>query len=217
MSIYFKIHHTRKKMEIQKITTPTFEKYGKIIEDYCFCDLLKGMEKTPLPEDVIYVASDEELEALPVAKELQERGFGGLPIQIGYCNGNNKKLNAVEYHRNSEIVVAVTDIILLLGLQQDVTKKMTYETSKIEGFLVPAGTGVELYATTLHYAPCNVAEEGFKSIVVLPKDTNTPLTFDKGEGAEDKLLMAKNKWLIGHKEANISGATNGLIGANISL
>jgi hypothetical protein len=204
-------------MEIQKITTTSFEKYGKVITDYCFCDLLKEMEKTPLPEDVIYVASDEGLEALPVAKELQERGFGGLPIQIGYCNGNNKKLNAVEYHRNSEIVIAVTDIILLLGLQQDVTKEMTYETSKIEGFLVPAGTGVELYATTLHYAPCTVTGEGFKSIVVLPRDTNTLLTFAKGKGAEDKLIMAKNKWLIGHKEAKIEGAFNGLRGENISL
>ena len=204
-------------MEIQKITAPSFGKYGKVIEDYCFCELLKEMESTPSPKDVIYVASDEKLEALPVAKELQERGFGGLPIQIGYCNGDNKKLNAVEYHRNSEVVVAATDAILLLGLQQDVTEEMNYETSKIEGFLVPAGTGVELYATTLHYAPCTASGEGFKTVVVLPRDTNTELTFAKGEGTEDRLLMAKNKWLIGHEEAGIPGAFNGLIGENIAL
>jgi len=204
-------------MKIQKITAPSFGKYGKVVEDYCFCELLKEMEKTPLPKDVIYVASDEKLEALPVAKELQERGFGGIPIQVGYCNGDNKKLNAVEYHRSSEIVVAATDVILLLGLQQDITKEMTYETVKIEGFLVPAGTGVELYATSLHYAPCTVSGEGFKSVVVLPRDTNSELSFAKGEGAEDKLLMAKNKWLIGHEEADIPGAFNGLVGENITL
>lgn len=67
----------------------------------------------PVPEDVIYVPSVDELEALDVAKELQNRAYGGLPIQIGYCNGHNKKLNAVEYHRNSEINVAATDLVLL--------------------------------------------------------------------------------------------------------
>ena len=44
----------------------------------------------PVPEDVIYVPSVDELEALDVAKELQNRAYGGLPIQIGYCNGHNK-------------------------------------------------------------------------------------------------------------------------------
>ena len=204
-------------MDIQKITDPSFGKYGKVLTDYCFQELLKEMEATPLPTDIIYVAGDEKLEALPVAKELQERGFGGLPIQIGYCNGDNKKLNAVEYHRNSELVIAVTDVILLLGLAQDVTADFTYETSKIEGFLVPAGTGVELYATTLHYAPCTATSGGFKSVVILPKDTNTEVDFAKGCGPEDKLLMAKNKWLIAHPEAEIPGAFNGLIGENVTL
>ena len=39
--------------------------------------------------------------------ELQKKGYGELPIQIGYCNGKNYKLNALEYHRSSEIDVAV--------------------------------------------------------------------------------------------------------------
>ncbi len=65
---------------------------------------MKEMERTELPKaEVIYVPSDEALESLPVAKELKDRAYGGLPIQIGYCNGNNKSLNAVEYHRSSEV------------------------------------------------------------------------------------------------------------------
>ena len=63
---------------------------------------------------MVYVPSVEELEALDVAKALQNKGFGGIPIEIGYCNGHNKKLNAVEYHRSSEINVAVTDLVLLI-------------------------------------------------------------------------------------------------------
>lgn len=204
-------------MKIQNVSESSFRKYGKVLTGYDFSALLKEMEHTPLPKDVIYVPSVEELEALPVATDLQNRGFGGIPIQIGYCNGDNLKLNAVEYHRSSEIVVAVSDVALLLGSQQDITDEMTYDTSLIEAYLVPAGTAVELYATTLHYAPCTAKGDGFRSVVVLPKDTNTELNFELGSGTEDKLLTAKNKWLIAHEEAAIDGAFNGLVGENVSL
>ena len=139
-------------MKIQKVTDPAFRKYGKVLEGYNFGPLLKEMKHTPVPEDVVYVPSVEELEALDVEKDLKNRAFGGLPIEIGYCNGHNKKLNAVEYHRNSEINVAVTDLVLLIGHQQDIEADFTYDTANIEAFLVPAGTGIEVYATTLHDA-----------------------------------------------------------------
>nr|WP_295278770.1 DUF4867 family protein [uncultured Blautia sp.] len=204
-------------MKIQKVTDPAFGRYGQVLEGYDFTGLIKEMKHTPVPEDVIYVPSVEELEALDVMKDLQNKGYGGLPIQIGYCNGHNKKLNAVEYHRNSEINVAVTDLILLIGHQQDIEPDHTYDTSKIEAFLVPAGTGIEVYATTLHYAPCHVNEGGFQCVVVLPKGTNTDLTFQTEKTGEDSLMTAKNKWLIAHEDAKIEGAFNGLKGENITI
>ena len=204
-------------MKIQKVTDPAFRKYGQVLEGYDFTGLIKEMKHTPVPEDVIYVPSVEELEALDIMKDLQNKGYGGLPIQIGYCNGHNKKLNAVEYHRNSEINVAVTDLVLLIGHQQDIEPDHTYDTSKIEAFLVPAGTGIEVYATTLHYAPCHVNEGGFQCVVVLPKGTNTDLTFQTEKTGEDSLMTAKNKWLIGHEDAKIAGAFNGLKGENITI
>ena len=204
-------------MKIQKVTDPAFRKYGQVLEGYDFTGLIKEMKHTPVPEDVIYVPSVEELEALDIMKDLQNKGYGGLPIQIGYCNGHNKKLNAVEYHRNSEINVAVTDLVLLIGHQQDIEPDHTYDTSKIEAFLVPAGTGIEVYATTLHYAPCHVNEGGFQCVVVLPKGTNTDLTFQTEKTGEDSLMTAKNKWLIAHEDAKIAGAFNGLMGENITI
>ena len=200
-------------MKIQKVTDPAFRKYGQVLEGYDFTGLIKEMKHTPVPEDVIYVPSVEELEALDIMKDLQNKGYGGLPVQIGYCNGHNKKLNAVEYHRNSEINVAVTDLVL----QQDIEPDHTYDTSKIEAFLVPAGTGIEVYATTLHYAPCHVNEGGFQCVVVLPKGTNTDLTFQTEKTGEDSLMTAKNKWLIAHEDAKIAGAFNGLKGENITI
>ena len=204
-------------MEIHSVLEQEFRSYGKVLKEYDVSELLKEMEHTPLPTDVIYVPSDEKLESLAIAKELQQYGFGGLPIQIGYCNGNNKKLNALEYHRSSEINIAVTDLILLLGKQEDIREDFTYDTKFVKAFFVPKGTAIEVYATTLHYAPCNAKEKGFRCVVVLPKGTNTEWNMTVPKEGEASLMTAKNKWLIAHKEAQIEGAYEGLVGENIKL
>lgn len=205
-------------MEIKNITEENFRKYGKILKGYDFEELLTTMEKMPMPtDDVVYVPSVEELEKCDVKKELENQMYGGLPIQIGYCNGSNNKLNAVEYHRSSEVDISVNGLILLLGKQEDIKEDYTYDTANIEAFYVPAKMAVELYATTLHYAPCTYNREaGFRCVVVLPKDTNTELTFGLSDG-ESRLMTAKNKWLIAHEDAKIEGAFCGLIGENIEL
>ena len=204
-------------MQIYSVTDERFSKYGKIIKNIDFTELVAKMEETPCPEDVVYEPSIAALEALPVYEQLKEITYGELPIQIGYCNGHNHYLNAVEYHRSSEIDVAATDLILLLGWQPDITEDFTYDTSKIEAFRVEKGTAVELYATTLHYAPCSVGEEGFRCVIVLPKDTNLPLDKEH-KGWEDGLITAKNKWLIGHPEGGLpEGSHIGLIGENIRV
>lgn len=206
-------------MNIKKVTDADFKKYGHILKNYDCSELIKKMQSTPLPSDVIYEPSIKILEDLKIAEELRIREYGELPIQIGYCNGNNHLLNAVEYHRSSEINVAVTDLILLLGSQQDIEEDYSYDTSNIEAFFVPAGTIIEVYATTLHYAPCNANADGFKCVVVLPKDTNLPLENKIKKADEDTLLFAKNKWLIGHKDTDLGdqGAFIGLKGTNISV
>ncbi|AQS11063.1 hypothetical protein CLOBY_32130 [Clostridium saccharobutylicum] len=206
-------------MVIKSVTDKEFKKYGQVLKNYDCSEIIEKMKNTPLPQDVIYEPSIKELEELTIAKQLRDREFGELPIQIGYCNGNNYMLNAVEYHRSSEINIAVTDLILLIGSQQDIEDDYSYDTSKIEGFKVPAGTIIEVYATTLHYAPCNVEKEGFKCVVVLPKDTNLNLENKIEKNGEDALLFAKNKWLIGHKDTDLGeqGAFIGLVGENISI
>lgn len=205
-------------MEIRKVTDPEFRKYGKVVENIDFSGLIKALEeKTPAPEDVAYEPSVEALEAELVFTEVQTKTYGELPIEIGYCNGKNHKLNALEYHRSSEINVGATDAILLVGHQQDITPDFTYDTSLVEAFLLPKGTAVEVYATTLHYAPCSVGDQGFKVGIILPRETNYPLD-DNHDGWEDKLLAAKNKWLIGHPEGGLpEGSHLGLIGENITI
>lgn len=205
-------------MKLHNVNDAAFRKYGKVLTGYDCTQLLKAMEHTPVPEDVIYVPGDEQLESLPIAEEFKNRAYGGLEVQIGYCNGNNHALNALEYHRSSELNIAVTDLILLLGSQQDVRDDYTYDTTNVEAFFVPAGTAIEVYATTLHYAPCNAQDsKGFQCVIVLPKETNLDINFTvKGED-DDKLMTAKNKWLIAHEDAGIEGAFIGLVGENITI
>jgi len=206
-------------MIIKKVTDSEFKKYGQVLKNYDCGELIQKMQTTPLPNNVIYEPSIKELEDLKIGEELRVREFGELPIQIGYCNGNNYLLNAVEYHRSSELNVAVTDFVLLLGCQQDIEEDYSYDTSKIEAFLVPAGTIIEVYATTLHYAPCNANETGFRCVVVLPKNTNLSLENKIEKSGEDALLFARNKWLIGHEDTDLGeqGAFIGLKGQNISI
>lgn len=210
-------------MQIYEVTDQRFRKYGRVLDTPSLTgevrkELAGQMEKTPLPADVVYEPSVEALEQTKAAEILKEEIFGELPIQVGYCNGNNYLLNALEYHRSSEINIAATDLILLLGSEQDVAEDFTYETDKVEAFLVKAGTAVELYATTLHYAPCNVEASGFRDVIVLPKGTNYPLRACHDVTGEDKLLAATNKWLIGHAEGGLSeGSFLGLKGKNISV
>ncbi|MDE6607164.1 MAG: DUF4867 family protein [Lachnospiraceae bacterium] len=212
-------------MKILKVTDAAFKKYGRVVTNVDFSALVEVLKKTPVPKGVVYEPSVKELEALPVMETLSRVTYGEMPVQIGYCNGHNVMLNALEYHRDSEINIAAQDAVLMLGLLSDVEEDHTYDTAKVEAFLLPAGTAVEIYASTLHYAPCHTKEEGFQVAIVLPKGTNYPL---KGSHAklsdqtvgtdEDALLAAVNKWLIGHREGGLDqGSFLGLKGKNLCL
>lgn len=213
-------------MRIKSVFSHNFEKYGKVLTGYDVTDLLKKLdETTKKPENAtIYEPGDVGLEALPVAKEFSTNAYGGMPVQVGYCNGFNTKLNCLEYHRGSELNIPSNDIVLLLAPLQSV-KNGKINTSCVEAFYVPAGTVVQIYETTLHYAPCNavsggeVSKDGFRVVIVLPKDTNTEKPAITEKNLEDKLLWAKNKWLIAHADSSEAknGAFVGLQGINIDL
>ena len=132
-------------MKQYQVTDPEFKKYGRVITGYDLAELLREMKKTPLPEGVDYVASVPELEMLPAAKEIADGIYGQMPIQIGFCNGHNRKLNALEYHRDSEINVAVTDMVLLLGWLPEVEPDYTLDTAKVKAFFC-GGTGGKKFA-----------------------------------------------------------------------
>ena len=207
-------------MKLESVKDASFREYGQIVEGYDFTELLQTLkQKTPRPLDrVIYVPSAPELEGLSVYGALQNNYYGGMPIQLGYCNGHSTKLNALEYHRDSEINITYDDVILLLAKQSDInTADWSIDAARTRAFFLSAGMAVELYASTLHYAPSSVDETGFQVVIVLPKGTNTAKPAITAKNGEDRLLTAANKWLIAHAEAKAEvagGAHIGIRGGN---
>ena len=208
-------------MKIHSVFDPAFKRYGQVVEGLpdTVSELLEALQKTPLPEGTGYVPEEPLLQELPAAVEISEHCYGGMPVQLGWCNGHNTRLNCLEYHRDSEFNLGTEDFILLLAKQEEISEG-ALDTSLVRAFRVPAGTLVEVYATTLHYAPCHVdADKGFRVLVALPKGTNTEKPDITPLNAEDKMLWACNKWLLAHPDSNEAkaGAYMGLSGENIRI
>lgn len=207
-------------MKVYSVFDKEFAEFGQVLEGFDFSALLEKMKDLPNPKDsTVYKMGEKKLEKLPIKKQLQNSLFGGMDIQIGYCNGRNTKLNCLEYHKNSELNICLYDTYLILGRLCDVNDFM-YDTANCKVFFVPAGTGVEIYETSLHYAPCHKnADTGFIVAIVLPKGTNGKRpTFAKNTKADD-YLTCNNKWLLPHKDSSEAknGAIVGLTGENIDI
>ena len=206
-------------MKIYSVYTDEFKPYGKILQNYDTPPLISAMRTIPMPESgTAYEPSIDALEACGIFDEMRDRAYGGMPIQIGMCWGYNTKLNCLEYHRDSEVNVGETDFVLLLAKEDEIEDGML-DTAKVKAFRVPAGVAVEVYATTLHYAPCQTAETGFRVAVVLPKGTNTEKPAFEPKNEEDTWMTARNKWLLAHPDSSeaASGAYIGLTGENIDI
>lgn len=210
-------------MKIYSVTDPEFKPYGQIVEGLAETaeEVLAALRDTPQPaEGTAYVPTDPALQELPAAVEISEHCFGGMPVQLGWCNGHNTKLNCLEYHRDSEFNLGAEDFILLLAKRDEIADGLL-DTACVKAFRVPAGTLVEVYATTLHYAPCHCdAQKGFHVLVALPWGTNTERPhLAANRTPEDALLTACNKWLLAHPDSAEAarGARVGLTGKNLDV
>lgn len=196
-----------------------FRRFGRVVDfpAQALCGLCA--QAAAMPESGSrYAASMPELEAPEVFEPVQRLLRGEGSCQIGCCWGYNSRLNCLEYHRASEHNIAVTDFVLLLAAQQDMEGN-ELPAGRVTAFYVPRGTVIEVYATTLHFCPCQVSDEGFCCIVVLPRGTNLPLEHPRAETGEGRLLWAKDKWLLAHKDAPAvaRGAYPGLHGENYEI
>lgn len=208
-------------MKIYSVFDPEFKPYGQVVDglEEAVREILDVLKDAPQGAGVDYVPEYEPLQELPAMVEISEHCYGGMPVQLGWCNGHNTKLNCLEYHRDSEFNLGTEDFILLLA-KQDEIENGVLDTAKVKAFRVPAGVLVEVYATTLHYAPCHCdPNKGFRVLVALPMGTNTEKPAISNKSTEDRLLWACNKWLLAHPESGEAkqGAYTGLSGENIDI
>ncbi|MBO4394550.1 MAG: DUF4867 family protein [Spirochaetales bacterium] len=206
-------------MLIRPVTDDSFREYGKILDGFDNSDLIKRMGTIAMPKaGTAYEASIAKLEESDVFDRYRDSAYGGMPIQIGMCWGYNTKLNCLEYHRDSEINIGEGSFVLLLAKESQIVDGKL-DTSVVKAFEVPAGVAVEVYATTLHYAPCQTSDSGFRVAVVLPKGTNTEKPVFAAKSEEDSWMTARNKWLLAHKDTDEArnGAHVGLVGENIDI
>jgi len=203
-------------LKIYRVTDKEFAAYGRVL-DMDTTEIIKEAQKVEMPaEGSMYVPSKAEFEKLAVMNVAKNEIFGGMPTQLGYCWGYNDTLNALEWHKCSEINIAITDLILLVGDVRDIEEGNRYNSDKVKAFKVLKGEAVEMYATTLHYCPIQTSKDGFGCVVGLLKETNTDLDC----ACEDKLIFRKNKWIIAHED-NASliekGVVGGIYGENYTI
>ena len=205
-------------MQILSVYDEAFRPYGRVVEGYPVEGILKALAETPCTDAVVYEPRIEALHQAENAEEIGTALYGGMPFQLGFCNGHNTKLNCLEWHRDSEFNLGTEDFILLLAKQEEIIDGKL-DVSKVKAFKAPAGVLIECYATTLHYAPCQASDKGFRVLIALPENTNTDYRPVCDANVMDKMLWARNKWLIAHPETSeaAQGAWVGLVGENIDI
>lgn len=203
-------------VELYDVSDKEFATFGRIIKSLDVTEIIETAQKIANPDNgSSYLPTCEDFEFLDIANKIENEFFGTLPTQIGYCWGHNNFLNATEWHTSSEINITITPLVLILGHVWDI-EDGKIDSSKFKAFYLPAGTVVEVYATSLHFCPCEVSKDGFGCVVGLPTGTNTDLTLKK----DDPMLFRKNKWIIAHVDNEAlknKGVVAGITGTNYEI
>ena len=206
-------------LRLYSVLDPEFRRYGRVL-DMDTGELAAALEETAIPESGnAYEASVEILEKVGLMPKLKLCCFGEMEIEAGFCNGKGFQLNAMEYHRCSEVNFTTTGLVLLLALPEQM-EDGRLKSEDVVGLYLPENLLVEIFPMVLHFAPCRVRESGFRCLVVLEKDTNTPLdAVDTSAEGEEKLLWMRNKWMTCHPDSPqaAKGAFIGISGENLAL
>ncbi len=212
-------------LEIIHIEKPAFLRYGRVLHGYRTSGLQSLLASRRIASDraeyepgcLSCEAPAEEIE--PFARDV----FGGMAdLQVGCVHGRNTRLNALEYHKSSEVVVVGADMVVFVGLASDIEwPAASYDLGRAQAFFVPRGTVFEMSPWCLHYAPAHASpSEGFRCAVILPRGTNTEIDFSPTRDGEGRLLLGRNKWVLAHVEEETLRALSahpGLRGVNVEL
>jgi hypothetical protein len=210
---------------ILPVTDPSFSSYGAVHRKLRVDSLLGAMDRWITVTDGVVCEPDPAgmdrcpRETAPIVRTV----FGGMEdLQLGWMHGRNSVLNSLEYHKCPEAVVAASDMVVFVGLAQDIVwPEGTYDISRVKAFFVPRGTLYEVLPCCLHGTPTHARRaDGFRCAVMLPRGTRSPVDLPPSAEGEAALLHGRGTWLIAHpSEPSFQGTSVhfGLIGRSIQL
>lgn len=208
-ALYSKLQAANPRLPIESVDTPSFAEFGRLIDGLPTNPLVDWMSaNVPIGFDVAYQRSVGAMEDLagPPGPGHSERSwkqwatrsvFGGGAAQVGWVAGRNSSLNAFEYHKSSECLIAATPLVLLIGRMGELEAYASFDSSRARAYFVEQGQAIELYANALHFSPIMAEASGFRAAIILPLGTNAPIEgIDPTIPGEDGLLRAERKWLL---------------------
>lgn len=98
-------------------------------------------------------------------------------------------MNGVEWHKSSEVVIAATDCVLILGDVKDIRDDV-YDSARAIALFLRKGEAVELFAGTLHLAPL-ATDDKFAAAIVCRA---APTRRSKAEFAERCAQSTNGCW-----------------------
>ncbi len=205
-------------MQILSVHDAAFAPYGRILQGYPLKGLMEVVSALPVGDKICYQAREERLHLAPDAEKCGDMFLGGMPFQLGYCTGKSTRLDAMAFHRSSELLCGAQDFILLLALAGELENGFL-STDRVRSFRVPRGDAVELYGGVLHALACPTPCDSLRVLILQPYATNSAYRTTDEANNVDRTLWARNTWLLAHREsaAAAQGAFVALQGENIDL
>lgn len=189
-------------MLIKTMKDNIFKEYAKVI-NIDVEDLLEAMKNDDIESNYTnYIPSDTTLENHQKVQEISKIVYSEEEFIAGKCFGRSHDILGLEYHNSSEVLLALTDFIYVVGHRWDMEGNY-YDSKNLEAFLIPKGTVIEVYSTTLHYNLLNANDTPYYAICILPKGTGDPLKYGR-----NGILKKRNKWFIAHA-SNIAKIQDG--------
>ena len=117
-------------IELFDINSEEFSTYGRTINGFDIDEIVAEAKKIEnVGNGSNYKPSVVAFEKLDIAGKIKTLLFGENRIQVGYWWGYNSIFGATEWHTSSEINIAVTDLVIIVGHVWDV-KNNSIDSSK---------------------------------------------------------------------------------------
>ncbi|MGM9904900.1 DUF4867 family protein [Lactobacillus sp.] len=184
-------------LTILEASDPDFAQYG-VKYDYPLDEIEQVMAQVEMPaKGSSYLQKIPALEKTETIQRIGRDVFAGMPVDAGATIGHTDDFSAFEYHQCSELNIMLDDVLMVLAKRQTLDQRGKIDPQK-DGqlFYVPKGSIVELYNTTLHYAPIQITKAGYKVIVVVLHGTNLPLP--DGFKSDNPRVVKQGKFQVVH-------------------